>query len=202
VGGPNPQQPGQERAWLEDGLSLLPGAIVDQHFSERRRLARLLSAVAQQPQLLGLGIDENTALIVERGRAIEVVGAGTVTLLDGRHLVPARTTPEPTGQPLMLTGLRRQVLAAGQRVSAPEPNAAGDSWLHDAVAALVRPAGATGLQTAAVPAAEPRPPGAVSPAPLPGPSVPHRTAGARVPVHPGTQVRARVGARLWSVRRP
>jgi cyanophycinase len=207
VGGPNPKQPGQELAWLEEGLSLLPGAIVDQHFSERQRLARLLSAVAQQPQLLGLGIDENTALIVERGRAIEVVGAGTVTLLDGHHLVAARTTPEPTGQPLMLTGLRRQVLAAGQRLGAPEPDAAGASWVHNAVAALVNPTGAAGPQNAAVPAAVPLPavalaPPAVSPAPLPGPSVPHRAAGARAAGHPGVQAHALDGTRLWSVRRP
>ena len=57
-------------------------AIVDQHFSQRHRLSRLLSALAQRPDLLGVGIDEDTALVIERGQSIEVVGEA----FDG-HLV-------------------------------------------------------------------------------------------------------------------
>ena len=68
------------------GLGFLQRAVVDQHFSERRRLGRLLAVVAQNPTLLGIGVDEDTALVVERGSGFEVVGDGAVTLVDGRQM--------------------------------------------------------------------------------------------------------------------
>lgn len=71
---------------LAAGFGFMPRVIVDQHFSERGRLARLLSVVAQNPYLLGVGIDENTALVVQRGVGIEIIGDGTVTLVDGTHM--------------------------------------------------------------------------------------------------------------------
>lgn len=64
-----------------EGLGLLEGVIVDQHFSERRRLTRLMTAVTEHG-LQGVGVDENTALIFERGGVSEVTGAGTVTVVD------------------------------------------------------------------------------------------------------------------------
>jgi cyanophycinase len=71
---------------LAAGLGFVPRAIVDQHFSERYRLGRLLAVVAQNPYLLGVGIDEDTALVIERGLGLEVVGDGAVTLVDGREM--------------------------------------------------------------------------------------------------------------------
>jgi cyanophycinase len=71
---------------LAAGLGFVPRAIVDQHFSQRQRLGRLLTVVAQNPYLLGVGIDEDTALVIERGRGLEVVGHGAVTLVDGREM--------------------------------------------------------------------------------------------------------------------
>src|SRR5690606_21125924 len=71
---------------LESGLDFLQNVVIDQHFSERQRLARLLSAIAKYPDLIGVGIDEDTALIVSGSGHMEVVGAGAVTLLDGRHM--------------------------------------------------------------------------------------------------------------------
>jgi cyanophycinase len=155
VGGRAAEEPDREVAWLEEGLSLLPGAIVDQHFSERRRLARLASAVLQQPRLLGLGVDEDTALIVDSGRGIEVVGSGTVTLLDGRHLAD-RAGQDTPGQPLQYAGLRKQVLAAGQRVAAARPGMPAASWLHEAVALLALPPGFKAMRPAMAGAAPPR----------------------------------------------
>ena len=69
------------------GLGLLQRVIIDQHFSERGRLPRLLTVIAQNPYLMGVGIDEDTALVIERGTGLEVVGRGTVTLLDCREMV-------------------------------------------------------------------------------------------------------------------
>ena len=99
---------------LGAGLGFLHRVVIDQHFSERQRLARLLSVVAQNPYLQGIGIDEDTALIVERGRGIEVVGEGSVTVVDGRTMdtnmadIRDRATPE-------LIDVRLHLLPAGSR---------------------------------------------------------------------------------------
>jgi cyanophycinase len=80
---PHPQKGAVD---LAAGLGFVPRAIIDQHFSQRQRLGRLLSLVAQNPYLLGVGIDEDTALVIERGGGLEVVGQGSVTLVDGREM--------------------------------------------------------------------------------------------------------------------
>lgn len=66
---------------MAPGMEFLDGAVVDQHFAERGRLGRLLSAVAQYPHHLGLGIDEDTAVIV-RNHVMEVIGRGAVSIVD------------------------------------------------------------------------------------------------------------------------
>ena len=85
---------------LGAGLGLVQRVVIDQHFSQRKRLGRLLTVVAQNPFLQGIGIDEDTALVVARGAGIEVIGAGAVTIIDGRHLhtniadIDRRESPE------------------------------------------------------------------------------------------------------------
>jgi cyanophycinase len=66
------------------GLGLLAGTIVDQHFVKRQRQNRLFGLVLADPEALGVGIDEDTALLVEDGRRGTVVGSGIVLLVDGR----------------------------------------------------------------------------------------------------------------------
>jgi cyanophycinase len=80
-------RPGKGPVNLAAGLGFLQRVVIDQHFSERQRLARLLTAVAHNPYLLGVGIDEDTALVIERGAGIEVLGEGAVTVIDGRHMI-------------------------------------------------------------------------------------------------------------------
>ena len=75
--------PKHRMAQIAAGLGLLPGVIVDQHFQERNRLGRLLSLIAQNPSLLGLGIDEDTAGVVGPDHVMEVIGRGNVTIVDG-----------------------------------------------------------------------------------------------------------------------
>src|SRR5690606_34049870 len=73
--------------YLGPGLGLLAhDAIVDTHFSERQRLQRLFLVIASNTQLLGVGIDEDTGLVV-KGHVGEVVGSGGVTFVDGRSTV-------------------------------------------------------------------------------------------------------------------
>lgn len=93
---------------LGAGFGMLQRVVIDQHFSERRRLARLLSVVAQNPQLYGIGIDENTALLVTPGAGVEVIGEGAVTVIDARAMVSnvaeirKHHTPEMIGVQLHL----------------------------------------------------------------------------------------------------
>ena len=93
----------------------LAEVIVDQHFLKRQRHNRLLSAVIDHPSLIGVGIDESTAVIV-RGRELEVVGASAVVVLDARS---GRVTPAPAGQPVAAADARVTVLRAGLRYTLP-----------------------------------------------------------------------------------
>ncbi|MGZ3182453.1 MAG: cyanophycinase [Telluria sp.] len=99
---------------LAAGLGFLQRVVIDQHFSERHRLARLLTVVAQNPYLQGIGIDEDTALIVERGGGIEVLGRGTVTILDGRHMISNVADTAHRACP-QLIDVRLHLLPAGTR---------------------------------------------------------------------------------------
>lgn len=132
--------PEKGAARLDAGLALLPNAIVDQHFSQRQRLPRLMSAVAQRPELLGVGIDEDTALVVEPGRGVEVVGTGAVTLLDGRHMLSSAPRARP-GDRLLLAGLQLHVLPAGQRFGIEaDDGELPPAGLREALALLAGPA--------------------------------------------------------------
>lgn len=103
---------------LGAGLGFLHRVVIDQHFSERQRLSRLLTVVAQNPYLQGIGIDEDTALVVERGVGIEVLGQGAVTIVDGRTMITNvadikdRDTPE-------LIDVRLHLLPAGSSYQLP-----------------------------------------------------------------------------------
>jgi cyanophycinase len=70
---------------MAPGLGLIQGVVIDQHFAQRGRLGRLLGAVAQNPRQLGLGLDENTAIVVHDQESFDVIGAGAVYVLDGSH---------------------------------------------------------------------------------------------------------------------
>lgn len=96
------------------GLGFMRRVVIDQHFSERHRLGRLLAVVAQNPYLLGAGIDEDTALIVEPGLGLEVVGEGAVTILDGREMLSNFLDAE-RNERLELTNVKLHLLPAGAR---------------------------------------------------------------------------------------
>jgi len=68
---------------MAPGLGLIRNAVVDQHFAQRGRLGRLLGAITQNPRTLGIGLDENTAIVVHSDERFEVIGAGAVYVLDG-----------------------------------------------------------------------------------------------------------------------
>jgi cyanophycinase len=95
--------------FLMDGLGLWPQVIVDQHFLQKGRFNRLTLAVLEYPELVGIGIDEETACIV-RGNQFEVMGNANVTVVDARK---ARVEKLTKGEPAAARNLRIHVLRAG-----------------------------------------------------------------------------------------
>jgi cyanophycinase len=101
-------------AQIAAGLGLLPGVIVDQHFQQRNRLGRLLSLIAQNPSLLGLGVDEDTAGVVGPDHVLEVIGRGSITVVDGA--ASETDAWEIKGhRPLMISGVVLHSLPSGYR---------------------------------------------------------------------------------------
>ena len=93
------------------GLGLLPKAlIIDMHFSERGRLPRLLSAMALDPEHLGVGIAENTGILVD-GTRFEVLGTGVATVADGQNATVVHAAGDE--DPITLFGVRLHLLPAG-----------------------------------------------------------------------------------------
>lgn len=140
--GDTPWLPEKDAATLDIGLGFVSNAIIDQHFSERRRLARLFSVLALRPDMLGVGIDEDTALVIERGQGIEVLGAGAVTLVDGRRMRSNIDDLEPNER-LEMLGMTLHLLPAGHRYElGPQARAALrplPASLRDALSVLVAP---------------------------------------------------------------
>ncbi|MBC7543972.1 MAG: cyanophycinase [Candidatus Sericytochromatia bacterium] len=106
--------PRKDMTNLIPGLGLLKRVLIDQHFTQRQRLARLVAAVAENPFVLGIGIDENTALVVDADTTLEVIGAGTVNIVDGRSMDSNITSIRP-GTLLTLNNINLHILAAGAR---------------------------------------------------------------------------------------
>ena len=99
--------------FMAPGLGLMRDAIIDQHFAERGRLGRLLGAVAQNPRLLGIGIDEDTAIVVDRKRRCEVLGSGAVYIVDGREVTCTNISEEHTDGTMSIFDVRLHVLSQG-----------------------------------------------------------------------------------------
>lgn len=104
--------PRQRASQLTAGLALLRGVVVDQHFDQRARYGRLMSVIATSPHLLGVGIDEDTAMVVSDGRTFEVRGSGAVFVVDCRHARTDAADASP-GAPVLVSGAVVHTLPAG-----------------------------------------------------------------------------------------
>jgi cyanophycinase len=112
--------PKQRMTQVAAGLALVPECVIDQHFDQRNRYGRLLMIVSQNPQLLGIGVDEDTAAVVRKGAApgggdeLEVLGRGSVTVLDPARMV-TDAHEAPRSKPILASGVTLHVLPAGSR---------------------------------------------------------------------------------------
>ncbi|MEA5581934.1 cyanophycinase [Nodularia harveyana UHCC-0300] len=106
--------PRMEIVAMGPGLGFLPGVIIDQHFSQRGRLGRLISALVQEPAELGFGIDENTAIVVTDSQ-IEVIGEGSVTIIDESEAVYNNMSEILKDEPLAIFGAKLHILPNGYK---------------------------------------------------------------------------------------
>jgi cyanophycinase len=113
VGGQTGLQLRKNAVKLAPGLGVITRLIIDQHFSQRQRLGRLLTAVALEPERLGVGIDEDTAIVYYGNGQIEVIGKGQVFILDGSKAVTRGLEKHPATRPFTLSDVVLHVLTAG-----------------------------------------------------------------------------------------
>ena len=107
--------PNKNSIRISPGLGILQNIIIDQHFTERGRLSRLITAVSYNPRQLGLGIDENTAVVVSNDGTLEVHGDGTVTIVDGSQISYNDIAEVEESQPFAVAGLQLHILRDGLR---------------------------------------------------------------------------------------
>ncbi|HMN31221.1 MAG TPA: cyanophycinase, partial [Caldilineaceae bacterium] len=107
--------PSQRMVQLTPGLGLTNRVIIDQHFQRRGRTGRLMVAVAYNPFLLGLGIDEDTAAVLNAANTLEVVGRGSVIVVDGSEIGYTNVDQVQGHQPVAVTNVRIHVLTDGFR---------------------------------------------------------------------------------------
>src|SRR5262245_29436342 len=100
---------------MTPGLGLVKNMIIDQHFSERGRIRRLLGAVAQNPRMLGIGIDEDTAVEVESDGAFHVIGSGAVYVVDGHDLGYTNISEASFSRAMSVFDVKLHVLSNGDR---------------------------------------------------------------------------------------
>ena len=98
---------------LAPGLGLTNRFIIDQHFRQRDRLGRLITALAYNPFAIGIGLDEDTAAFIGPDKTIEVEGSGGVTILDAADVSFSSVADVVEGQPVCVLGLRLHILVAG-----------------------------------------------------------------------------------------
>jgi cyanophycinase len=104
--------PKRQSVTMAPGLGLTKKLVMDQHFAQRHRIGRLFAAVALNPFLIGVGIDENTAIVLEEPR-LQVLGKGTVTVIDGSRLRHTDIHETPSTAPAAVLGLEVHILTAG-----------------------------------------------------------------------------------------
>jgi cyanophycinase len=115
AGGSSGESPNQLLVDLADGLGIFPDLLVDQHFHNRNRMARLFSAIAANPDKLGIGIDEDTCAAFKQDGTFEVIGKGTITIIDPGGLTHTNYPEAVELSPLSLHNLKVHVLSQGDR---------------------------------------------------------------------------------------
>jgi cyanophycinase len=96
---------------ITSGLGLIDDVVIDTHFVQRGRIGRLFQAVVGNPKVLGIGLGEDTGLLITNGRQMEAIGSGLVILVDGREIKDTNLTQVELGQPISISHLVTHVMS-------------------------------------------------------------------------------------------
>ena len=96
---------------ISSGLGLIDGVIIDTHFVQRGRIGRLFQAVVGNPRVLGIGLGEDTGLLITHNTQMEAIGSGLVILVDGREIKDTNLTKVELGQPISISHLVTHVMS-------------------------------------------------------------------------------------------
>ncbi|SFF09608.1 cyanophycinase [Flavobacterium xueshanense] len=96
---------------ISSGLGLIDGVIIDTHFVQRGRIGRLFQAVVGNPRVLGIGLGEDTGLLITNNKDMEAIGSGLVILVDGREIKDTNLTKVELGQPISISHLVTHVMS-------------------------------------------------------------------------------------------
>ncbi|MFY7665666.1 cyanophycinase [Flavobacterium sp.] len=96
---------------ITSGLGLIDGVIIDTHFVQRGRIGRLFQAVVGNPKVLGIGLGEDTGLLIKNNKEMEAIGSGLVILVDGREIKDTNLTQVELGQPISINHLVTHVMS-------------------------------------------------------------------------------------------
>lgn len=100
---------------MSPGLGLIKDVIIDQHFAQRGRFGRLLTGIAQNPEILGIGIDENTGILVNKVGIIEVIGEGAVYFFDGSTITYTNVSELKADEILSMHNVKLHILTDGNK---------------------------------------------------------------------------------------
>lgn len=100
---------------ITGGLSLIGDVIIDTHFVQRGRIGRLFQVVVSNPGILGIGLGEDTGLLIANGTEMEAIGSGLVILVDGTHIKDTNITDVDLGAPISIENLIVHVMALGDQ---------------------------------------------------------------------------------------
>ena len=113
AGGFEGATPSPDKVTLAPGLGLTNSLIIDQHFRQRDRLGRLLTALAYNPFAVGIGLDEDTAAFIGPDECLEVLGSGGITIIDPSELDYSSMDKASRNEPVSLIGMRLHILISG-----------------------------------------------------------------------------------------
>ncbi len=113
--GDDEEAPKKHSINMSPGLGFLENIIIDQHFIQRGRIGRLLTGVAENPEYLGIGIDEDTAIIIDERKVLKVIGNGAVYIIDGSKINHTNISEQCRDKPLSIFNVKLHVLIEGNK---------------------------------------------------------------------------------------
>jgi cyanophycinase len=115
AGGGSGESPNRSLVDMATGLGFIPEIIVDQHFHNRNRMVRLVSAIASHPDRIGIGIDEDTCAMFEKDGWMQILGKGSVTIVDPTEVTHTNEPNVGATEPLTIHNMRMHILSHGDR---------------------------------------------------------------------------------------